>query len=141
MDRETRGLISEKIDYAFEKQPLLKTINWILEADDRVVSQEDLALGYFIGSLMNIAYDIAFHKKLNEKCDKMFKKELEKIYGKEGATERLKEDDIILEETKAKGGRRIKAELTEEEIGDIRNMLIPMIVPFREKMRKEVVLR
>ena len=141
MDRETRGLISEKIDYAFEKQPLLKTINWILEADDRVVSQEDLALGYFIGSLMNIAYDIAFHKKLNEKCDKMFKKELEKIYGKEGATKRLKEDDIILEETKAKGGRRIKAELTEEEIGDIRNMLIPMIVPFREKMRKEVVLR
>jgi hypothetical protein len=141
LDRETRGLISEKIDYAFEKQHLLKTIDWILEADDRVVSQEDFALGYFMGSLMNVAYDIAFHKKLSEKCDKKFKKELEKIYGKGKSYERLRERDRIIEEARAKGGRRIKAELTEEEIGDIRNMLIPMIVPFREKIRKEVVLR
>lgn len=141
MDRETRGRISEIIDYAFEKQNVLKTINWILEADNQVGSQEDLALGYFMGSLVNNTYDVAGHKKVNEKLEKQYKKRLEKICGKEGATKRLREDDIILEETRTKGGRRIKAELTEEEIEDIRNMLIPMIVPFREKIRKEVALR
>ena len=141
MDREIRGLISGTIDYVFERQNVLKAINWILEADDQVRSQEDLALGYFMGSLVNIAHDVAGHNKVNEKLEKQYKKRLEKICGKEGATKKLKEDDTILEETRAKGGRRIKAELTEEEIEDIRNMLIPMIAPFREKIRKEVALR
>lgn len=141
MDREIRGLISEIINSVFEKQDVLKTINWILEVDDQVMSKEDLALGYFMGSLMNIADDVASREKLGEKLEKRYKKILKNIYGKEGATEELKERDRRLEETRAKGGRCIKGELTEEETEDIRNMLILMITPFREKIRKERVLR
>ena len=136
MDRETRGLISEMVNYVFEKQSCLETINWVFEADDRVRSQEDLALGYFLGSLMKTADHVATVKKRNEKLEKQDKKRLKKIYGKEAAKERGRR----LEEMRAKGGRPIKAELTEEEKEDIKNMLIPMIAPFREKIRKEIAL-
>ena len=146
MDRETRGLISEIVNDVFEKQSCLKTLNWVLEADDRVRSQEDLArsqedlaLGYFLGSLMNTADHVATVKKLNEKLEKQDKKRLKKIYGKEAAKE-LKERGRRLEEMRAKGGRPIKAELTEEEKEDIKKMLIPMIALFREKIRMEITL-
>jgi len=139
LDRETTGLISEMINYAFEKQSCLKTINWVLEADDQVRSQEDLALGYFLGSLMNTADHVATLKKRYEKLEKQYKKRLKKIHGKE-ATKELKERGRRLEEMRAKGGRPIKAELTEEETENIRNMLIPMIASFREKIRKEIAL-
>ena len=141
MDTETRGLISEIINYVFEQQNVLKTINWVLEVDDQVTSQEDLALGYIIGSLMNIADSIANRKRLIEKTEKRYKKELDKIYGKEGAVKRLEEQDTFLKERRVKGGRPIKVELTEKETEDIKNLLIPMIARFREKIRSEGVLR
>lgn len=141
MDVETRGMVSGIVNYAFEKQSVLETIKWVLEVDDRVMSQEDLALGYVVGSLMNIADNVASRRKLEEKLEKRYKKGLEKIYGKEKAAKEMQELDITLEKTRAKGGRRIKSELTEEENDDIKNMLIPMIPRFREKIRKELAMR
>jgi len=141
LDIETRGWISGTVNSVFEKQIVLETVNWILETDDQVESQEDLALGYFMGSLMNIAGNVASRRKLEEKSEKQFKKGLEKIYGKEGATKELREYHAILEEARAKGGGQIESELTEEETEDIRNMLIPMIQRFREKIRKELAMR
>jgi len=141
LDVETRGMISGMVDYAFEKQSVLETIKWVLEADDRVISPEDLALGYVVGSLMNIADKVASRRKLEAKLEKQYKKRLEKIYGKEKAAIELRESDIRLEKRRAKGGRQIKSELTEEETDDIKNMLIPMIQRFREKIRKELAMR
>jgi hypothetical protein len=134
-------MVSGIVNYAFEKQSVLETIKWVLEVDDRVMSQEDLALGYVVGSLMNIADNVASRRKLEEKLEKRYKKGLEKIYGKEKAAKEMQELDITLEKTRAKGGRRIKSELTEEENDDIKNMLIPMIPRFREKIRKELAMR
>jgi hypothetical protein len=134
-------MISGMVNYAFEKQSVLGTIKWVLEADDRIISQEDFALGYVVGSLMNIADSVASRRKLSEKLEKRYKKSLEKIYGKEDAEVELRKSAMWLEKTKAKGGRRIKSELTEEETDDIRSMLVPMIQRFREKIRKELALK
>ena len=141
MDVKTRGLISGTLNYAFEEQNVLDTMDWILEADDHTRSQEDLALGYFLGALMNISCNLASRVKQEETLGKLWKKELEKIHGKKEAAKRLQEQNIMLEQERAKGGRRIKTELTEEETDDIRNMLIPMIQSYREKIRKELAMR
>lgn len=141
MDRETRDLISGIVSYVFEKQDFLKTVNWVLEADDQVRSPEDLALGYFLGSIMNITVDVVSRKNLNEKLEKTYRKSLEKIYGKEGAVKSIEERDRKLERMRAKGGRRMETRLTDEETSNIKNMLLPMIASFREKIRKEGALR
>lgn len=137
---KTRGQISATINSAFEKQNIMKTVKWVIEADDHIGSREDLALGYIIGSLKNISYHIASNKKLNEKLDKKLRKGLRDIYGKEKSSERWREMDRIIEEERTKGGRSIEVGLTEEESEDIENMLIPLIARFREKIRKEMVL-
>jgi hypothetical protein len=141
LDFKTRGLISETFNRALEEQSCLEVINWILEADDDVSSKEDLALGYVMGSLMNIAYHVASRMKLEEKLDPKYRKELETFLGKEEAAKILHEDAMRLEKAKAEGGKQVTGELTEEETDDIRNMLIPMIQRFREKIRKELAMR
>lgn len=140
MELKTRGIISAIINYAFENQKILETVKWVLESDDQVRSKEDLALGYMMGSLMNISDGIASRMNLEDKVEKRYRKKLEKKLGKEEALKILMEQDKKREETKSKGGRRIKSELTEEEIGDIKNRLIPMIARFREKIRQEEAL-
>ena len=141
MDVKIRGLISGTVNYAFEKQRVLDTIDWILEADDHTRSQEDLALGYVLGALMNISCNLASRVKQEEKQDKQYKKMLASIYGKKEAAKHLQESNIGLEQEKAKGGRSVRTEVTEEETDDIRNMLIPMIQRFREKIRKELAMK
>jgi hypothetical protein len=94
-----------------------------------------------MGSLMNIAYHVASRMKLEEKLDPKYRKGLETFLGKEQAAKILHEDAMRLEKAKAKGGERVTSELTEEETDDIRNMLIPMIPRFREKIRKELAMR
>jgi hypothetical protein len=125
LDTETRGLISGFFNAAFEQTKVLDIVDWVLRADDQILSREDLALGYYIGSLMNMAMDAAEHKKL-----------MSKVMSK--ASEGLKKS---LAESKAKGGRPLKGRLTNEEIEEIKNMLIPMIGSFREKIRQEEALR
>ena len=144
MDIETRDLISETINAVYEKQDFLGTVNWILKTDDDRVSTRDdlenLALGYSLGALMNIAYDVARHKKLEKKYDEKYKEEMERKLGKE-ATKAIREMNRRLEEMKAKGGRRVENLLTDEETDDIRNMLIQVIPRFRWKIRKELEIR
>lgn len=140
LDWETKGMISEIINHAFEKRHFLEAINWLLEADDQVRSQEDLALGYFMGYLMETADSLAWRMKRHEKTEKLRRKRLEENWGKEEAAKYLKEQERAVEELRAKGGRPMKVELTEEETESIRSMLIPMIASFREKIRKEIAL-
>lgn len=134
MDAETRGLISEFFNDAYEKWNILEGLDWVLdevreyygeiELDSR--SKELLGLGYELGSLMNRACDFASRKKLEGKIDK----KLKKISG-----------GTLVKEMKAKGGRRIESRLTEEEKDYVRNMLILMIPRLMEKIRKELALK
>ena len=144
MDIETRDLISDTINAVYEKQDFLGTVNWILKTDDdRVSTREDLenlALGYSLGALMNIAYDVARHKKLEKKYDGKYKEEMERKLGKE-ATKAIAEMNRRLEEMKAKGVRRVANELTDEETDDIRSMLLQVIPRFRWRIRKELAMR
>jgi len=99
------------------------------QKDEQVSSQEDLALGYFMGSLMNIACNIARQRKLVKKVDARYKKRMEKIIKKVEVKKEVK-----------KRGRPLQTELNEKELESIRDMLIPMIAEFREKIRKEIAL-
>jgi hypothetical protein len=141
MDDETTGTVSGIISSVFENQNILETVNWILKSDEQVMSKEDLALGYIMGALMSSAVDVAMDMKLSKINRQAYEKRLEQIYGKEEALKKLQEMDGKIEERRAKGGRQIKIELTEKETEDIRNMLIPMIAPFREKVRKEEAIK
>lgn len=138
MDSETRGIVSQIINAVFKNQKILETVNWVFESDDRITSKEDLALGYFIGTLMTSAVDVATESKLNKKNRQVYEKRLEQIYGKQEASKKLREMDAKIKERRAKIGTHMTIELAEEEIKDIRNMLIPMISRFREKIRKEI---
>ncbi len=141
LDFKARGVISETLNRALEEQSCLEVVNWILEVDEDVSSKEDLALGYVMGSLMNITYNVASRMKLEEESDPKYLKELEKFLGKEQASKVLRSDAMRFEKAKAKGGEQVTGELTEEETDEIRNMLIPMIPRFREKIRKELAMR
>jgi hypothetical protein len=141
LDFKARGLISETLNRALEEQSCLEVINWILEVDEDVSSKEDLALGYVMGSLMNIAYNVAGRMKLEEKSDPKYRKELEKFLGKEQAAKVLHVDAMRLEKAKTKGSEQVTSEPTKEETDEIRNMLILMIPRFREKIRKELAMR
>jgi len=141
LDFETRDVISKLIDMVFESQNMLEMVNWVLESDERVRSKEDLALGYFLGSLMSSAVDVATDMKLNKINRQAYEKRLEQIYGKEEAVKRLQEMDEKIEERRAKDGRGFTVQLTEEETEDIENMLIPLIARFREKVRKEEAVK
>ena len=136
-----KGVVTEIIEMALKHQNLWETVNWVLESDDSVRSQEDLALGYYMGSLMTSAVDVATDMKLNKINRQAYEKRLEQIYGKEAASKRLQEMDTKMEERRAKGGRQIKIELTEAEIEEIRNVLIPMIARFRAKISEEATIK
>lgn len=126
-----RGVISAMINHAFEKTNILETVGWMLEADEEIRSREDFALGYFIGALMNISVETVKKGKVGVKLIK----KAEKDTGKQRLAE-------IREQIRAKSGRRSEPpETTKEEELEIREMLIPMIARFREKIRKEDALR
>jgi hypothetical protein len=145
LDAETRGLISQAINHVFETQDFLDTINWILESDTQVSSKEDLALGYFLGALSNIAHNYVLVRLRDLKVEETRKRQMEKQLGKEKAKEarqRIKEDvEKVREEIRSKGGRPAKVEVKGKETEEIRSMLIPMFSSFRDKIRKEEALR
>jgi hypothetical protein len=146
LNRETRGLISEIINNLYEEQSVLEMVNWVLETDARAkVEAETFALGYVLGSLMNHAYGVARHEKRDKKTNESWMKYAVKKFGEEEATRIIEEFDRRVKEQvkelKAKGGRPINVEPTDKETDAIRNMLIPMIPQFREKISKELALR
>lgn len=105
MDKETRGVIEKALDYVYEEQDFLETVKWILEVDEKVVSEEDLALGYFLGSLVQISWDLVEKEKQLKKYDKR----LERKFGKKEARKMIKERE---ERTKTYNPYRVS--LTEE---------------------------
>ena len=140
MDIKTRGVISSIINNSFETQKVLETIKWILETDDDVVCKEDLALGYFIGSLMNISSNTWSRLKKEEIVENYYKKSLEKTYGKKQGKIKYLEYKMRMEENNENEKSQVIVELPNEEVEKIRNMLIPMIPKFREKIRQENIL-
>lgn len=132
LDAETRGLISKMIKDAYEKQDCSKTVNWLLEEDNEWKNQEDLVLGYVMGSLMNITQYFALQKETWEKAIRNSERRMKKRLGSEAATK-------MMEQTKTKKVRAIKVELTDEDLDYIRSELIPMIPRFRKKIRNENV--
>ena len=140
LDLTTRGIITSIINNNYESQKVLKTIKWILEIDDEVYCKEDLALGYFMGALVQISSNSTSMMKRNALIDDQYRKSLEKIYGgKEGKIQYL-EYKMKTEELAKKENVLTIIEASEEEIEEIRKMLIPMISRFREKIRQEVEL-
>ncbi|MFC1488176.1 hypothetical protein ACFLRN_10880 [Thermoproteota archaeon] len=141
MDLTTRGIISSIINNNYESQKVLKTIKWILEIDDEVYCKEDLALGYFMGTLVQISSNSTSMMKRNALIDEQYRKSLEKIYGgKEGKIQYLEYKMKTEELAKKENVLTIIIEASEEEIEEIRKMLIPMISGFKEKIRQEVEL-
>lgn len=140
LDITTRGMISKITRNIFENQNVLETINWIVEIDDEIGSIEDLALGYFIGSLMNISNNTAIDLKRRDFFDKMYKKSLEESFGKEEGRKKYLEYKLKQEEAKDSGAKYTEIALNEEDTEEIRQMLIPMVTRFREKIRQEMAL-
>ena len=135
MDRETKGLISEMLTNAYEKQNVIETILWALEADENIESEEDFALGYMIGALNNIANRIIANKKEQDWRYKLMKKILNKEYEKtqtqiEKANEERRTKRVITK----------RFDTTDREVSIIRNMIIPMMAPFRTKITHEIAL-
>jgi hypothetical protein len=116
LDRGTRGFISETIHWNFEHSKVLETVDWVLKADDQILSREDFALGYYMGSLMSMAVITMGNKKFDKKL-------------------------IASLDSKAKRPRPIHVEVTSQEKEEIKDMLIPMIARFREKIRQEEALK
>ena len=145
MDAETIGIISEAINSTFENGDILETVRWILESDNQVKSEEDLALGYFMGALMNVSRDILLEREVKIKRNDSWEKSLIKKYGKEKAKIMIKEITDGIEkarkESLSKGGRPLVVKLADQDIEKIRTLLIPMITPFREKIRHEDTLK
>ena len=107
MDLTTRGIISSIINNNYESQKVLKTIKWILEIDDEVYCKEDLALGYFMGALVQISSNSTSMMKRNALIDDQYRKSLEKIYGgKEGKIQyleyKMKTEELAKKEREVK---------------------------------------
>jgi hypothetical protein len=137
MDTETRGLISEMIEENYEKGNVLETTNWVLQSNDTIESKKDFALGYIIGSLIQIAINTVSFKKFRIKAEKIENELLRKSLGNERAKQIIADQLLEKEALKRKGGRTIDIRLTEEELHTIRSMLLPMIAKFQEKISIE----
>lgn len=121
MDRETRGMISETLHWNYERSKVLETVDWALKADDQILNQEDFVLGYYIGSLMSMSVEIVARRNLFDKLPDLLKKESAEV--------------------KPKRGRPRSIAATRKEKEEIKDMLIPMIARFREKIRQEETLK
>jgi len=124
VDIETRGAIENQINSVYQEQNMLEGLDWILEIDRELTSLNDFALGYFLGSLMEIvcnkAETLKDAKKFKVRYEK-FKKELEKNPNK-----RM---------------RRVTTKLTKEETEEIRDIIKRWVNPFREKLNREIDVR
>ena len=92
---------------------------------------------------MQIASNTASTLKQNEsivetirKYHKQYEKRLQEIYGKEEGKLEFLKFKLKMEQPK-KSGSQTMIEPSPEEIEEIRNMLIPLIPRFREKIRLE----
>ena len=126
LDRETRGKISELLHKIYEKQNIVDTCFWAMEADEKIISKEDFALGYILGALANISNGMILDRKLRDKIRRDFTKPI----GKE-ATEKLKPEAI----------KPLRIDTTALQYNEVKNMLIPMIAQYRTKIGYELGLK
>jgi hypothetical protein len=124
LDTETRGIIEHQINTVYQNQNTLEGLDWILEIDKDLESFYDFALGYVLGSLMQIVVNHAVTLKEAKKTKVLFEK-LEKER-KENPNRKF---------------RRVIAELSEEETEEIRDIIKRWVIPFREKLNREIDIR
>jgi len=103
---------------------MLEGLDWILELDIHITKLDDFAFGYYMGVLTQLAFYIASISK----DTKTFQTRLE----------RYKEE---LKTTPNKKFRQIRTKLKEEEQDEVRDMIKKWVVPFRQKLDKEIIAR
>lgn len=121
LDVEIRGVIENQINSVYQKQNMLEGLDWILEVDSELTELNDFALGYFLGSLMQIAVNQAETSKNSKKFAVRF--------------EKLKEE---WKKNPKKKMRIVNTKLTEEETDEIRDIMKRWVIPFREKLNNEI---
>jgi hypothetical protein len=77
---------------------------------------------------------------LKQRHENQYKKSLEKTYGKKQGKIKYIEYKMRMEENNENEESQVVVEIPNEEVEKIRNMLIPMIPKFREKIRHENIL-
>lgn len=124
LDTEIIGTIENQINSVYQEQNMLEGLEWILEIDRELTSLNDFALGYYLGSLMQIACNTAETLKNAKRFEVRFEKF--KIELKKNPNKRM---------------RRVTVKLTEEETEEIRDIIKRWVNPFREKLNKEILQR
>jgi len=125
LDIKTRGVIEKSLDSVLE-QDILEIVNWISK-ETSVKSDEDLILGYVLGSCMRYASDTLEEEKRYKRIDK----EVEKILGKKRVLE-------LQLKRKAEEVKPIRVSLTQKEKNQLRDMLIQRISSYRRKIYREL---
>jgi hypothetical protein len=124
LDIEVRGAIEHTINFVYQKQNMLEGLDWILEVETELTNLNDFALGYFLGSLMQIAINQAETLKDSKKFAVRF--------------EKFKKEQ---EKNPKKRMRRVTWKLTEEETDEIRDIIKRWVIPFRQKLNTEIDIR
>ncbi|MFB3888721.1 MAG: hypothetical protein ACE14S_04455 [Candidatus Bathyarchaeia archaeon] len=139
MDLATRGIISAIIENVYQNQNFTETIQWILDSDNEIDSKEDLTLGYFLGSLANIANHTACEAIIDRAREFEYEQSLKKIFGDAEGEKKIFEYRRAKEKYAKDGQWTI--ELPQEETDQIRNMLVSMISQFQKKISQEIALK
>jgi hypothetical protein len=108
----------------YQKQNMLDGLDWILETDREVTELNDFALGYFLGSLMQIAANQAEALTNSKKFAVRFEKFKEEL--KKNPNKRM---------------RIVNTKLREEETEEIRDIIKRWVIPFRQKINIEIDVR
>ena len=116
-----RGKIDKLVSNVYQKQNMIDTLNWFSEIDEEYENLEDLTMGYFFGSLLSEAGQIAEWQKTLDSLKRRMKKYL---------TENNPQRKI----------RNIASKLTNEEQEEIKDILKKLVPQFREKIKKEIAL-
>lgn len=124
MDIGIRGAIENTINSVYQKQNMLEGLDWIFETDTELTELNDFPLGYFLGALMQMAANQAVTLKDSKKFAVRF--------------EEFKEE---LKKNPNKRMRIVNTKLTEEETEEIRDIIKRWVIPFRQKLNREIDVR
>jgi hypothetical protein len=94
-----------------------------------------------MGALQNLSKDILFERTRDFKSKEIMEKSTIRKLGKEEAKKILESIEKRQKEMLSKGGRRMKVKFTDQDMEEIKTLLIPMIAPFRVRIRHEDTLK
>ena len=123
MNIEARGAIDKFINTVYQKQNMIDTLNWLSEKDKDIENFEDLAMGYFFGSIVSEASQLAANWNFIEVYERRWKKYLKD-----------------LEKNSKRKMQTITPKLSNEETEEIKDILKKWIPQFREKIKKEIAV-